>query len=56
MSIGNPEPTFENCDHCGTQFEEAVRYPVTAHEDADGTIELYSFCDDTCQAAWEADH
>lgn len=46
------EWSLKACDHCGRRFEPDVRYPATTRESTDGTVELYSFCDDACQAAW----
>jgi hypothetical protein len=47
---------FVACDYCDAPFEIDTRYPVTIREDADGTIQLYSFCDETCQQAWKSEH
>lgn len=46
------EDPFERCAHCGAVFEPGVRYPVTTRRDGDG-LEVYSFCDCECQAAWD---
>lgn len=45
---------FGSCANCGKQFEPNVTYPVETREAADGTLQLYSFCDDDCQRAWQA--
>ena len=51
---GATRTEFVACDYCETPFETDTRYPVTVREDADGAVELYSFCDKTCQEAWES--
>lgn len=45
---------FERCAHCGARFDSGVRYPATTRRDGDG-IEVYSFCDGECRAAWDGD-
>lgn len=50
-----PETTFETCDYCGGSFEYDVSYPVVTCRDESGDVELYSFCDEECQQAWEAE-
>lgn len=46
---------FDTCDYCGARFEPGIRYPVSTYTNDDRELELYSFCDSTCQAAWEAE-
>lgn len=45
---------FEACDFCDEPFEVDDRYPVVVHENED-TVELYSFCDETCKQAWKSE-
>lgn len=47
---------FVVCDQCGMPFERDVSYPVTTREDADGSLRVFSFCDEACQDAWSAEH
>lgn len=47
---------FIACDYCDAPFEVDTRYPVTVREDADGNVQLYSFCDEECQKAWETEN
>lgn len=53
---GSDQLEFVACDHCRSSFDIDVRYPVSAHEGPDGDLELYSFCDEDCQQAWEFEH
>lgn len=46
---------FEACATCGSRFEFDVSYPVVSRRGQDGTLELYSFCDEECQADWTPD-
>lgn len=46
---------FRECAHCGASFEPGVSYPVETCEGPDGQLELYSFCDEACRAAWAGD-
>lgn len=46
---------FDACAHCGTRFELGVTYPVERREEPDGEFQLYSFCNDECQDAWNAE-
>lgn len=56
MSAGSTDGTmFERCAHCGRRFERDVRYPATVEEGDDGTLQVLSFCDEDCQAAWSDD-
>lgn len=43
---------FDACDHCGEPFERDTTYPVLTTADDEGSMELYSFCDDECLSAW----
>lgn len=45
---------FGRCAHCGEPLELGEKYPVTTTRE-DGEFELYSFCSEDCQAAWEAE-
>lgn len=47
---------FGACANCGDPFEPDVSYPVVTGDGPDGEMELYSFCDEACQAAWEDEH
>lgn len=47
---------FVACDQCGTPFEHDVSYSVDTRVDSEGTLRLYSFCDEACQEAWDAEH
>lgn len=48
------EHPFDACAYCGEPFEADVSYPVVARETDGGDLELYSFCDASCEAAWHA--
>lgn len=48
------DSVFDACSRCGAAFEPDVRYPTVTREASDGRLELYSFCDAECLAAWEA--
>lgn len=57
MVPARPDPSpFEACATCGSDFEVDVNYPVVVRENGDGELELYSFCDECCEAAWRAEH
>lgn len=45
---------LNRCANCGQSFEYDVEYPVTTRVE-DGEIQVYSFCDEDCQAEWEAE-
>ena len=55
LQASNRQP-FETCAHCGGRFEPGIRYPVSMRTSEDHELELYSFCDNSCQTAWETDH
>lgn len=56
MSVESTDGTmFDGCAHCGREFEPDVRYPATVREADDGTLQVLSFCDEDCQAAWRDD-
>lgn len=40
------------CEHCGAAIDTSDWYPVTSERDADGSVRLYDFCSEACQAAW----
>lgn len=40
------------CEHCGTAIDTSDWYPVASERDDGGSVRLYDFCDETCQAAW----
>jgi|GEM_PF-6515584 len=42
---------FDGCANCGAAFQTGVRYPVVARQTATG-LEIHSFCDEDCEAAW----
>lgn len=42
------------CHHCGTAIDTAEWYPVVTSTDETGALELYSFCDTQCRAAWRS--
>lgn len=46
---------FEACAHCGTPFKPDKRYPALTRVGPDESLELYSFCDEECKAAWQAE-
>lgn len=50
----NDRPLGE-CAHCGSEFELDVDYPVATRKLEDG-VTFFSFCDQTCKAAWENTH
>lgn len=53
-ATGDGHP-FEGCANCGASFEHGVSYPVETREGPDGELELHSFCDEDCRAAWADD-
>lgn len=55
MNDVSDQRLFDACAYCGTPFEVGVRYPVSVCEDEDGSIEIFSFCDETCQQSWDTD-
>lgn len=44
---------FEHCAYCGDRFDRDVWYPVVTRRDEAGELQVYSFCDESCQAAWD---
>lgn len=52
-AASNDEPLFGACEHCGDPLERGVRYPVSVRDAGDDPVELFSFCGEACQAAWE---
>lgn len=53
MTDGADSP-FRACAHCETRFQLDEDYPVVTHQE-DGTISFFSFCNDDCRGAWEAE-
>ena len=51
VSVILPE-FFDTCDFCDEPFEQDTTYPVLTTADDEGSMELYSFCDDECLSAW----
>ena len=45
-------PSGKICEYCGTAIGTSDWYPVTKKRNADGSIQLYSFCSDSCQETW----
>lgn len=43
---------FRTCAYCGDPLAAGVKYPVHTEMDEDGTLHLYSFCDEECKADW----
>lgn len=56
MSRDSAVDVFDRCAYCHAGFERDVRYPVTVREDDEGDLEIYSFCDSTCQDAWAGEN
>ena len=46
----------ERCDYCGRSFGAGVRYPTVTGENGNGTIHIYTFCDETCKSRWIAEN
>jgi hypothetical protein len=44
---------FEACAECGVPFKPEQSYPAAAERDDDGSLQVHSFCDDDCLAAWQ---
>lgn len=42
------------CAYCGDHSELDEWQPVVTRTDDDGELQIYSFCDETCRAAWES--
>lgn len=40
------------CEHCGTDIDVNVWYPVETDLDDEGTLHFHPFCSDRCRAAW----
>lgn len=49
---GADGPSGKTCHHCGEPIDTSQWYPVTNDRDADGSLRLYHFCSEGCQAAW----
>ncbi|MFC6726007.1 hypothetical protein ACFQE1_16885 [Halobium palmae] len=47
-------PFFTTCDRCDEPFEPETSYPVVTDR-SNGSIELYSFCDEECRSEWKDD-
>lgn len=45
-------PLEKNCEYCGQPIETSDWYPITNRRDADGSLQLYSFCSEDCHTAW----
>lgn len=43
---------FDACAFCGDSFDHGVSYPVVVRDCPHGGLDLYSFCDGRCRAAW----
>lgn len=41
------------CEQCGSPIETTDWYPVSRHEDSDGSMQFYAFCSEACQNAWQ---
>lgn len=55
MGSDDVDAPFEHCAYCGEPFDPGVSYPASSHRGDDGELRLHSFCDDICEAAWEAE-
>ena len=42
----------KTCEYCGTTIDTSDWYPVAKKRNADGSIQLYSFCSESCQETW----
>jgi hypothetical protein len=43
----------ERCDYCGTQLGEEVRYPTATVDGENGSLQIFTFCDEECKANWQ---
>lgn len=49
------ETANDRCSNCGDHIDTKQWHPVTSREE-DGTVVVYTFCSDSCQAAWISEH
>ena len=47
---------FDACAYCGASLELGTWYPVEDRNGPAAESELYSFCNEECQAAWTAEN
>lgn len=40
------------CANCGGPIDTSRWHPIVTHVTDDGSIDLYSFCDDSCEHDW----
>lgn len=55
--VSSTEPAADlgrSCANCGDRLQLNEWCPVVTRTDGDGNLQLYSFCDEECMAAWEA--
>lgn len=46
--------SMARCARCGAVIDTGEWYPVRTHDDADGLLQLYSFCSHDCRQEWNA--
>lgn len=46
------DASSKTCAQCGEPIETSDWYPITSDRDDDGTLKLYPFCTEDCQATW----
>lgn len=44
---------FERCAQCRAPLPQETWCPTATERDQDGELAVYTFCDETCKAAWE---
>lgn len=45
----------KRCSNCGGAIDADEWHPATTVRGDDGDVEIYCFCSETCQSAWEPD-
>ena len=52
-TTGDDSESTELCAQCGVSIDTSEWHPVVADDGADGELQLYPFCDETCRDEWE---
>lgn len=53
---GGTDASEERCENCGQAIDTSEWYPVTTHRDDEGSLQILSFCSESCRSDWLAEH
>lgn len=49
-----PTGSAKTCANCRARLDTEEWHPVVTRTDETGELRLYTFCDEECEAEWEA--